>query len=284
MKNYSAIKQAGKLQGTIIAAKEKATTRATNRTYTDPLTIPLRFRLDAIRRIIPLGSATAQEVWAQVHKTHPHRKNWRSETAEKSAAAPYCREINLGRYSSRCTYTHYEYQPTVGCYGLASGSRLVFSYAGGKKMLPAPQGYRWTTDRNGIALVSLDGKKDYHPDSDDLRFYSPAAIRSKLLALYRQRQEQAKKEKDDLAAVRRAEREGAAICVADSVRAGNCKAGTVNFANRHGLNPASHYRPTELLKIANGDAHRVRLAVAVGLRRHRHEMSQGFCTLAEHKA
>ena len=56
--------------------------------------------------------------------------------------------------------------------------------------------------------------------------------------------------------------------LADSLAAGNCQAGSEQFARRHGLNPTRWYKPNELLAVANGDAQRVRLAVLAAVRRH----------------
>ena len=142
--------------------------------------------------------------------------------------------------------------------------------------------YSWKKDANGIHIISTDGKKDYHPDSDDLRNYSKSDIRAKALNNYKIRKEELKQQKRNLLLIKKAEKEGAMICLKDSIRSGNCQVGTINFANRHNLNPQKHYPPTQLLKIANGQADRVAIAVAVGLRRHYREMRQGFCEIANH--
>ena len=284
MTDYSHLKKIGKFCGTLKAAKELQIARQAARKTNDPLEDTIYGRLAKARKAIPLGSTSTSEVEALVYHDNPRKKNWRETKSEVSQNGPYCREINCGRYSSRCTYTHWEYQPAVGCYGIPCRARLLFSYAGKKTILMAPVGYKWATDANGILLVSNDGKKDYHPDSDDLRNYRKAALRDKALKNHETRQQLKKQAKEDAAAVRLAEKEGAMTCLADSIKAGNCKAGTINFATRHNLNPADHIKPTELLKIANGQAHRVRLAVAISLRRHRREMTQGFCLLDEHTA
>jgi len=244
---------------------------------------------------IPLDATTAGEVRAEVKAQFPRRQNWEATDAAIGEFGPICREINNGKYSSKCTYTHWTYCPVVGCWGFIKGSVLEFHFAGKITVLEPPAGYKWAKDKNGIHIISTDGRKDYHPYSDDLRTYSKAAIRSRAINNYTTRKAgvaEAKKaakataeqKKKESAIIRKAEIEGARICLADSLRAGNCKAGTENFAKRHNLNPAKHYRPTELLKIANGDANRVAIAVAVGLKRHRTEMSQGFCEIVNHVA
>lgn len=256
------------------------------------------------RSTIPLGPESAREVKSIEAKDHPQRKNWNAPCPSISDDR-YTWTIadNMGQYSSRCTYTRWEYTPCVGCYAIDRGGLgLEFHWRGQVALLQAPHGYRWGKDQNGIRMVSMTNtEKDYHPNSDDLRNYSKRAMLQKIAELHAKRKEAAKllrsqqrakrlseverkrQEREDLAATRRAEKEGAMICLRDSLAAGNCEAGTRSFAMRHNLDPARHYRPTDLLKIANGDAHRVRLAVAVGLRRHRREMSQGFALLADHR-
>jgi len=173
----------------------------------------------------------------------------------------------------------------VTCYGIDRGKLgLEFHWMATVSMLQPPKGYRWDRDRNGMRLVSLTiADKDYHPNSDDLRDYSKRAILAVINERYAARQNAKRAAVADAKAVRKAEKEGAMICLRDSLKAGNCEAGTRAFAGRHGLDPRRHYSPTELLKIANGDSHRVRLAVAVGLRRHRQEMGRGYALLADHK-
>lgn len=140
-------------------------------------------------------------------------------------------------------------------------------------------GYTWGYVGESIAAIDQNGN-EYHPMARDLaRKDASAYICAQIATLSAKRAA----EKSAIEAVEKAEQEGAAICLRDSIKAGNCEAGTRQFAARHGLDPQRHYRPTELLAIANGDAHRVRLAVAVGLRRHRQEMRQGFALLEDHR-
>lgn len=84
------------------------------------------------------------------------------------------------------------------------------------------------------------------------------------------------------ATVDRGEAAGVYVCAADSVRAGNCRAGTESFATRHGLDTRRHYMAGELAALANGDAYRVRGAIIAALRRHRTEMTRGYAMLSEH--
>lgn len=249
---------------------------------------------------VQLGEQDRRRAQSRAHTDYPHRRNWEWPKATFGREKDGYRidDIDQGRYSSQCTYRHWTYEIWVTSYAWLSqthGREIGYHCWTTVTHLRAPRGYRWDRDVNGLKLISLaDPRNDYHPSSDDLRL-GAAHCREMLRQNATKRREAAritrseaaktrKQQADDRAAMHRAEHEGAAICMADSIRAGNCKAGTESFAARHGLDPRLHYRPTMLLKIANGQSHRVRLAVAIGLRRHRQEMSLGFCNLADHQA
>ena len=239
-----------------------------------------------LRRAVPLGSASSSEVAEYARRLYPARKNWLTPEPRTRHDVLGVVDIDNGRYSSRCTYTHWTYKPVVTSYGIVlnAGAVLRWYWATDAPVdLAVPHGYRWDRDGHGIRIVSLtDPRKDYHPDSDDLRHYSAAAIRRQALQNFKKRQEVARQKREDEASIRRAEAEGCMVCVADSVRAGNCKAGTISWAKQHRLDPDRHYRPSELLAIMNGTAHKVRLVVTVALRRHRQEMSRGYALIADH--
>jgi len=164
------------------------------------------------------------------------------------------------------------------------------------RKVKAPKGYYWDRDINGLKLVcKASPKDDYHPTAWDLLNLKPREIarvlqeratdRRAARAIQRQQEKEAReKQQKEMETIRRAEKEGATVCLADSLLAGNCLAGTLDWATRHGFDRANHYTPSEVLKHANGDASRVALVIAVALRRHRKEMDQGYAELAEHRA
>jgi Arc/MetJ-type ribon-helix-helix transcriptional regulator len=88
--------------------------------------------------------------------------------------------------------------------------------------------------------------------------------------------------KEACARIRRAEKEGCLVCLADSLKAGNCRGGSESWARRHGIDPMAHTLPSVLLAKANGEYRRVSLVVTVALRRHEREMRQGYADLSEH--
>lgn len=85
------------------------------------------------------------------------------------------------------------------------------------------------------------------------------------------------------ALVERGEAADIYVCAADSIVAGNCKAGTASFASRHNLDLHRHYRAGEIAAIANGDARFVRAAIVAAVRRNRRESAQGYCDVEEHR-
>lgn len=239
-------------------------------------------------RAIPLGAHTADGIKALIDN---RKKNWRTTTATSGKSR--IESHDLGRYSSRCQYTHYEYTRRIESWGAVVGTNLfarIDTAAGIRtRTIKAPRGYRWNIDKNGIRILSLTNPRcDYHPtaaeilNQTDLRKLAKENLKKRVeLAKLERKEKKEVKRAADL--IKKAEREGATVCLADSVRAGNCRAGTEAWARRHGLDPAKHYAPSQLLKIANGDAKRVGLAVAAAIRRHRIEMDRGFAELAEHR-
>ena len=234
-------------------------------------------------RTIPLGPKTADSIAELVQATDKRKKNWTEPKASSLRIAPRYNTIDCGRYSSRCTYRKYNYMPVVGSYAIIEGGLLHYFWSDEEPtVLEAPFGYIWSEDVNGICIISNDGKKDYHPTSDDLREYSKRHIRSLALANYRTRVRIKREAYKELRFIKKAQKEGARICLKDSLIAGNCRVGTEDFGKRHQLDPSKHYSPNKLLKIANGAASRVKLAVMAGLRRHRSEMKAGMCMLYDH--
>ena len=144
--------------------------------------------------------------------------------------------------------------------------------------LAPPEGVRWDRDNNGLRLVA--GPDDYHPSWSELRGPVGPLVAALRANAERRRQVAA------LAAAEAADFAGVLVCLADSVRAGNCRAGSLAFAARHGLDARRHYGALELLTAAgsNGDLGRVRLAIRAAFERTRAEEAAGVCELAAHVA
>lgn len=140
-----------------------------------------------------------------------------------------------------------------------------------------PDGYAWSVDQHGLRAIRQNSPADdYHPEAGDL-IAGGAAIVQKLEA----HRELRLAERARLIA-EAADADGVWVCLADSVRAGNCRRGSSAFAEKHGLDIARHYPALEILDRGNGDTGRVRLAISAAIHRHRAEMSRGYADLAEH--
>lgn len=243
--------------------------------------------------IIPVGklSLPSSVDW-------PRAKNWRSPSA--TSGKTWERRVSV---KPRGGWTSYEYEHHIESWGVVSptGSKLYYQihHASGlrKGVLKAPRGWKWNVDANGIRLrtkATNSGMADYHPSASEILNCSLPQLRKlardnqakrKALLAEFAKKEKAKQESQEAAerAIKRAESEGATVCLADSLRAGNCLAGTQQWASRHGFDFNRHYKPSDVLAKANGDTHRVALVVNVALRRHKLEMERGYADLEDHQ-
>jgi hypothetical protein len=196
-------------------------------------------------------------------------------------------KIDNGQYSRRCKYTHWTYRMKVQSWGIVLNGTLRATIDTGNGVrtwwLFPWRGWAWHIDANGIYLADAHGRRDYHPTAATLlECDTTAAIAELARNTDAKRREAAAMARKEAADFRRAEQEGITVCLADSLAAGNCLAGTLNWANRHGLQAGRHYTPREILAVANGDTSRVRIVLAVAVRRHRNEMRQGYSDLSYH--
>jgi len=244
---------------------------------------------------IPLGALNGPPIG----KEHSRKQRWRSPV--ETTKSTYVRDINCGRYSGRCRYTKWDHQQHVESWGAVSADGLHLHYqidtaaglqSGSRK---APRGWTWQCDANGIKIVSLaNAKLDYHPTAHDILNPDVRALCRDARLLYkvrranerearRQAKQSARLAARDKRLTERAEKLGVWVCLRDSLKYGNCEAGTLAFAASHGLNPAQHYTPQQLLALANGDRSRVAGAIACALRRAKQEIEQGYCLLSDHQ-
>jgi hypothetical protein len=280
---YQRLRNAGTFSGTIKRAVTLRDARDKLAAKTDPLTIPLAKRYDRQKAVVPFGATApvaARNVLAGYQRRNPRLREW----SLGCVAGTDTRLREIGSNSDWRKRSTFQRGVVVQSVAVACGRCLFFTLSGEKKRIAAPFGYRWERDKNGVKLVSRSHPdRDYHPTAGDL-LGNVRDIVAKLKANYETRRLANANKKQQLAAVRRAEREGATVCLRDSIRAGNCIAGTSNFCQRHGLDSRRHYKPSEVLAVANGDASRVALVVTVALKRHREEMRRGYAILAEHQA
>lgn len=141
-----------------------------------------------------------------------------------------------------------------------------------------PDGQHWALDemRRLVAVSGACSLDDFHPTAADM--VAGGEHIAQELNDNRERRHQMSAE----AAAEAADLASIYVCLADSLRAGNCPQGTRDFADRHELDHARHYTASGLLTITNGEAGRVRLAIKAATIRHNREMEAGRCVLADH--
>jgi len=209
-------------------------------------------------------------------------KNWKVRPIPTTGASFDTAE-SLGRYSSRCRYIRYEYQTNIESWGVITGNCLYWRIDtddGPKKRLLRPwRGWHWEL-RDGICLVDGCGKREYHPTATDLLTNDMRGLAALARDCERLRKE-ARWERERMRRfLQNTERNGygVTICLRDAMRAGHCRAGITDWAHMHRLDIGRHYRPTEL-----PIDRRVGIVLAMAMKRHRQELRQGFCNLANHR-
>ena len=168
-----------------------------------------------------------------------------------------------------------DHRATYRCFGLISSPQNLEVAFGGKEFVIAlPENLRWEIDQHGIKAVA--GPDDYHPTMGDC-LAGVGSIAKKLAANKITREKLAAEKLAEAA-----EMAGVSVCVRDSLRAGNCLAGTQSFAQRHNLDCRRHYSAPEILAQANGDESRVRLAIRAAISQHKIDSERGYSLLEDH--
>lgn len=238
--------------------------------------------------IVPLGDM-ATEMLGRVQAIETRLRNWSLGARAGRIAAKYGPPAQYS-IESRGSNSDWSKASTFRrgavVHSVAGGDRRVMVYRlwGRDYTIIAPRGYRWAIDAEGLCLRGAAG--EYHPTAPELIAAASDRCRELVAALKDRaatRRQHRAKAKQQQAMIRRAEREGATVCLADSVRAGNCRAGSETWSRNHGLDPTQHVTPSRLLALANGDTARVAIVVASALRRHMAEMDRGYTLLAEHR-
>lgn len=159
----------------------------------------------------------------------------------------------------------------------AGGTTVEYHAHRSRFVVTLPDGYRWGTD--DIGLFAACGPDEYHVTCADLIVKDAAdRIAEKVQSNKRRREEMRLREVAEKATL-----DGVYVCLADSLRGGNCLAGTLKFGQAHNLNPDRHYEAQELIEMSGGDYSRVRLAITAARIRHAREMEAGVCHLADHR-
>lgn len=173
-------------------------------------------------------------------KAHPSRRNWRSAIPAKVQPKMPPFDVichNMGRYSSGCRYTKYEYTPTYQSSVRVWRSGQTAEVWQMNKMVRrvlAPAGLRFAIDNEGAHVVAADGT-DYHPTPAEWQSPKFAAVVRAALADKRRSVRQAAiaaRESSRVAKIRDRQMASCRVTLADSRRAGNCVEGSLAFAER----------------------------------------------------
>jgi hypothetical protein len=252
---------------------------------------------DGAKRI-PLGDHRAFMELTSLQDSK--KKNW--NLPESTFGQSRIKTNDMGRYSSRCRYTHYTYTRLIQSWGYVVSPKSIYvriDHNQGliSRLLSAPRGYYFSYDKNGIKIVSNSNKKiEYHPTAFDFVHVVSSSNKFKDIIqnakyLYQVRKDNEKrqrlekrKESEIVRFIKTAENQGCFVSFVDSILAGNCQAGTEAWTARCGLNKNQHYRPSLLLEHGAklGNEKLVKLAVFQAIRRHQREISQGYSVLAHH--
>lgn len=238
--------------------------------------------------ILPLGPEDAEIADAAARAAHPRRQNWITPTGVLFAVpAGYSTEESFEYRGRFKRWQGCNYAPAMRALARISldGAILtaIIGYSDGDARpeavytVQAGRGYRWGVDANGVCLVRTSDGADYHPSTDDIRA-GRAAIIAALRERAAQRAEAARRAKREERILRAAAKGGVWVCLADSLKAGNCRYGTEAWARRHGLDIRRHYRADALPAPSTPDeSRRIALVVLAATRRQAHELAQGFC-------
>jgi len=181
--NYSELRQAGLLSGTI----KDATAKRRHRDKLALATAP-----DGGYVAIPLGTADSARVNSLARAERPRIQRWIGARGLRPRPSPSLlyrlksgrswgiSEINCGRYSSRCTYPMIDYEPWVKSYGYTTATHLIATIWNTRYRYRAPRGWVFGRDDLGIYVVRVRKRGAvyrYHLTSDDVRG-GVAAIRA----------------------------------------------------------------------------------------------------------
>jgi len=165
--HYDALKQLGCLHGNINIALSLHKKRHALKDSL-PRAPSLTERLVLLRRTVPLGDWQKQVAYAAARKLRPQIKNRNTPKASilpNNSRLIQVEDINEGRYSSNCQYTHWTYDILMDSWGMITHSGLRYHYLGKTYLFSHPKGYRWV----GKTKIELtNGVRWYSPHGADL--------------------------------------------------------------------------------------------------------------------
>ena len=209
-----------------------------------------------------------------------------------------------GKYSSRCKYDRFSYTPMIQSFGyMVNKNTLYFRTDTDQgivsRVIKAPRGFHFAIDHLGFKIQSNSIKSmDYHFTCLDLL---PYAIKKndyksgQLMVAIAKSNYKARKQvdlKSDIFSpdpkkvnkvIKEAERLKVQISIVDSIKAGNCMAGTQVWAMRNHLSTSKHYQIQSIFDKLDGEnKDRVKLVILRAIERTKQELARGYSLLQDH--
>lgn len=234
--------------------------------------------------VVPLGLQLQEHFLAEAQSANPRLREW-THGAQAAILTEGKRTAirETGSNSDWRKRSTFQRGILVNSWATCTAKVATLRLAEKVIEIATPRGYQWRIDKNGLHLLGKAG--DYHPTASELLDATGDKCRqivASLKSMAQTRRQAKRKQQQEKRILRQAERDGATVCLADSLRSGNCYAGSASWSERHGFQLDRHYKPSEILAVANGDLSRVIIVIATALRRHRQEMDRGYALLSEH--
>ena len=175
---------------------------------------------------------------------------------------------------------------------IRSDSTLECALHSTTKTITLPDDYGWKIDKFGLKVVlNSNPSDDYHVSAEDLfgivsssdLFYNASDPIDTIIYKLHSNIKIRLKLKSDIANIV-GESSGVHISMKDSLSAGNCKIGTLQFIKDHMLNKNAHHPIDTILKCnySISDWARLKLAIKHACIRHSQEMKRGFSLISDH--
>lgn len=290
--------------------KELHDNREANKIPSPPLSMigfitgktPLVYNENTINNIatIPINSSDLDTI------TRLYDRRKKNYTGLKSSFHPsVLKTNNLGQYSKKCKYTHYTYTIYIESWGyLVNKNNLYIRIDTNKgilsKVLKSPKGYHFKIDSNGIKLQSNKIKSlDYHFLYEDLIQLNYGIKPSQLFkniittAKYNHKARKSIALENKLKNIKSEqlqsfidklnEKTPVYVSIVDSIRVGNCLAGTINWTESVKIDSKTHQPITTIAQNVNRITKpRIIPVLYHAIERTKREDKQGYALLKDH--
>ncbi|MBX9839606.1 MAG: hypothetical protein K2X69_14975 [Silvanigrellaceae bacterium] len=165
-------------------------------------------------------------------KLYKRAKNWRADKSSFSTSQELM--FNCGRYSIRCTFTKYEYQQLIECFALIIGNNAYYRIKTNDGLktgfLIAPKGWKFCSLKipsadNRLAIVNNKGQEYHLTSAEIIDGITPKQFAA--IARHNAKKRSALKKEQKIFSTNL---KHILVTMNDSRIAGNCAAGTLEFA------------------------------------------------------